>query len=58
MSHIVREQFFVLMPDTTLGGKGHGVVLENITTLRSLKLQKSSGAGLKRDASWVEGRGI
>jgi len=35
MSHIVREQFFLLMPDTTRGGKGHGVVFENITTLRT-----------------------
>ncbi|WP_313145465.1 DUF1629 domain-containing protein [Stenotrophomonas sp.] len=35
MSHIAREQFFLLMPDTTRGGKGHGVVFENITTLRT-----------------------
>lgn len=29
MSHIVREQFFLLMPDTTRPGRGHGVEIEN-----------------------------
>lgn len=29
MSHIVREQFFLLTPDTTRPGRGHGVEIEN-----------------------------
>lgn len=30
-----RGEFFLLMPDTTRGGKGHGVVFENVKKLRT-----------------------
>jgi hypothetical protein len=32
--HSVPGEFFLLMPDTTRGGKGHGVVFENAKRLR------------------------
>lgn len=31
-----RGEFFLLQPDTTRGGRGHGVVFENVKTLRTL----------------------
>lgn len=30
-----RGEFFLLQPDTTRGGRGHGVVFENVKTLRT-----------------------
>lgn len=33
--HPVPGEFFLLMPDTTRGGKGHGVVFENVKKLRT-----------------------
>lgn len=32
--HFVHGEFFLLMPDATRGGKGHGVVFENAKRLR------------------------
>ncbi|MBN5143191.1 DUF1629 domain-containing protein [Stenotrophomonas maltophilia] len=34
-NHPVPGEFFLLMPDTTRGGRGHGVVFENVKQLRT-----------------------